>query len=203
MGEIPKSIRVNEILLVFQEAPHAVAHRLVNTADEFIHFAWEIIQADFIAAFEQSIPINIEILAGSHRILQPLRTDDSAEIATAVPNAWFATFQGARQIEGIAWTVAMIEQNDIAPSLQIGQDLFVKNIGQNGSVGMGGAMRIFKSFRGVVIMSAVVSVLSFCIGLTASYLVSTPVGASVVVVNLLVFLTCCLISKIKRSNARV
>ena len=63
--------------------------------------------------------------------------------------------------------------------------------------------RIFKSFRGVVIMSAVVSVLSFCIGLTASYLVSTPVGASVVVVNLLVFLTCCLISKIKRSNARV
>ena len=65
------------------------------------------------------------------------------------------------------------------------------------------AMRIFKSFRGVVIMSAVVSVLSFCIGLTASYLVSTPVGASVVVVNLLVFLTCCLISKIKRSNARV
>ena len=65
------------------------------------------------------------------------------------------------------------------------------------------AMRIFKSFRGVVIMSAVVSVLSFCIGLTASYLVSTPVGASVVVVNLLAFLTCCLISKIKRSTARV
>ena len=65
------------------------------------------------------------------------------------------------------------------------------------------AMRLFKSFRGVVIMSAVVSVLSFCIGLTASYLVSTPVGASVVAVNLLVFLTCCLISKIKRSNARV
>ena len=62
------------------------------------------------------------------------------------------------------------------------------------------AMRLIKSFRGVVLMSAVCSVLSFCIGLTASYLVSTPVGASVVVVNLIVFLVCCLIAKIKRSK---
>ena len=62
------------------------------------------------------------------------------------------------------------------------------------------AMRLLKSFRGVVLMSAIVSVLSFCIGLTASYLVSTPVGASVVVVNLIVFLVCCLIAKIKRSK---
>ena len=62
------------------------------------------------------------------------------------------------------------------------------------------AMRLLKSFRGVVLMSAIVSVLSFCIGLTASYLVSTPVGASVVVVNLIVFLICCLIAKVKRSK---
>lgn len=65
------------------------------------------------------------------------------------------------------------------------------------------AMRLFKSFRGVVIASAVISVVSFCIGLTASYLVSTPVGASVVVVNLAVFLMCCLIAKLKRSKKHV
>ena len=65
------------------------------------------------------------------------------------------------------------------------------------------AMRLFKSFRGVVIASAVISVVSFCIGLTASYLISTPVGASVVVVNLAVFLTCCLIAKLKRSKKHV
>lgn len=65
------------------------------------------------------------------------------------------------------------------------------------------AMRLFKSFRGVVIASAVISVVSFCIGLTASYLVSTPVGASVVVVNLAVFLICCLIAKLKRSKKHV
>lgn len=65
------------------------------------------------------------------------------------------------------------------------------------------AMRLFKSFRGVVIASAVISVVSFCIGLTASYLISTPVGASVVVVNLAVFLMCCLIAKLKRSKKHV
>lgn len=50
------------------------------------------------------------------------------------------------------------------------------------------AMRLFRSFRGVVLCAGVLSVCCFCTGLTASYLLSTPVGASVVVVNLAVFL---------------
>ena len=62
------------------------------------------------------------------------------------------------------------------------------------------AMRVLKSFRGVVICAAVLSVVSFCVGLTASYLIGTPVGASVVLVNLLVFLTCCAIARFKRTN---
>ena len=62
------------------------------------------------------------------------------------------------------------------------------------------AMRVLKSFRGVVICAAVLSVVSFCVGLTASYLIGTPVGASVVLVNLLVFLLCCGIARIKRTN---
>ena len=60
------------------------------------------------------------------------------------------------------------------------------------------AMRILKSFRGVVICAAVISVVSFCLGLTGSYLLSTPVGASVVIVNLVVFLACCGIAKVKK-----
>ena len=55
------------------------------------------------------------------------------------------------------------------------------------------AMRVRKSFRGVVICAGIMSVASFCVGLTLSYLVSTPVGATVVVVNLAVFLLCCVI----------
>jgi len=60
------------------------------------------------------------------------------------------------------------------------------------------AMRLFKSFRGVVLCAGVISVVSFCIGLTGSYLLSTPVGASVVIVNLALFLACCAVNGGKR-----
>lgn len=50
------------------------------------------------------------------------------------------------------------------------------------------AMRIFKSFRGVVIVSGILSVVCFFIGMLFSYIYSTPAGASVVVVNLTAFL---------------
>ena len=60
------------------------------------------------------------------------------------------------------------------------------------------AMRVFKSFRGVVICAGVLSVGAFCVGLTGSYLVSTPVGATVVIVNLIVFLLCCGVSSVKK-----
>ncbi len=60
------------------------------------------------------------------------------------------------------------------------------------------AMRLRKSFRGVVITAAVLSVIAFCLGLSASYLLSTPVGATVVIANLIFFLLSCLFAKIRR-----
>ena len=60
------------------------------------------------------------------------------------------------------------------------------------------AMRVLKSFRGVVLFAGCISVVSFCVGLTASYLLGTPVGASVVIVNLMVFLVCCAVSRLRR-----
>ncbi|QNL43818.1 metal ABC transporter permease [Oscillibacter hominis] len=59
------------------------------------------------------------------------------------------------------------------------------------------AMRLFKSFRAVVLCAGILSVLCFCAGLTASYLLSTPVGASVVVVNLMVFLCFCALRAVR------
>ena len=59
------------------------------------------------------------------------------------------------------------------------------------------AMRVFKSFLRVVICAGVMSIVSFCIGLIASYLFSTPVGATVVIANLLGFFLCCGISKLR------
>ena len=46
------------------------------------------------------------------------------------------------------------------------------------------SMRVCKRFISVMISSALVSVICFFIGLTISYLYSTPVGASIVIVNL-------------------
>ena len=50
------------------------------------------------------------------------------------------------------------------------------------------AMRLCKNYRGVVIASAVISVICFVIGLFISYIAATPTGASIVLVNLLAFL---------------
>ena len=50
------------------------------------------------------------------------------------------------------------------------------------------AMRVFKSFRSVIICSAFVSVICFFFGLVISYIAAIPTGASVVAVNLFVFL---------------
>ena len=60
------------------------------------------------------------------------------------------------------------------------------------------AMRLFRSFRGVVLSAAVSSVVCFCAGLTISFVYSTPVGATVVAANLAVFLAACLVRLLRR-----
>jgi zinc transport system permease protein len=60
------------------------------------------------------------------------------------------------------------------------------------------AMRIFRSFRGVVLCAGCVSVACFCAGLTASFALSLPVGASVVLTDLTVFLLACLMARLRR-----
>lgn len=57
------------------------------------------------------------------------------------------------------------------------------------------AMRLFRSFRAVVLSAAVSSVVCFIVGLFASYLLSLPVGAAVVVSDLLAFLLACAVEK--------
>ena len=60
------------------------------------------------------------------------------------------------------------------------------------------AMRIFKSFRGVVLVSGVLSIICFSIGMVISYIYSTPAGASVVVVNLAAFLIFSLVQAVRQ-----
>ena len=60
------------------------------------------------------------------------------------------------------------------------------------------AMRLFKSFRSVILCAAVTSVVCFCTGLTISFAFSTPVGATVVGANLTLFLVSCAVRLIRR-----
>lgn len=58
------------------------------------------------------------------------------------------------------------------------------------------AMRIFKSFKSVIICASCVSVLCFFIGIAISFGLSTPCGATIVIVNLVAFLVFVLLGKI-------
>lgn len=51
------------------------------------------------------------------------------------------------------------------------------------------SMRVFGSFKGVIISSAVLSVICFFIGIVISFQYNIPAGASVVAVNLVAFIT--------------
>lgn len=51
------------------------------------------------------------------------------------------------------------------------------------------SMRVFGSFKGVIITSAVLSVICFFIGMVISFQYNIPAGASVVFVNLVAFIT--------------
>lgn len=59
------------------------------------------------------------------------------------------------------------------------------------------SMRLFKNFKSVIIFSALVSVLCSVFGIVFSILLETPVGATIVITDLLVFLICRLIEKLK------
>ncbi len=62
------------------------------------------------------------------------------------------------------------------------------------------AMRICRYFKRVIILSAIISVTCFVIGLISSYFFELPVGASVVAVNFAVFVLCFIFSGIKSAN---
>ena len=59
------------------------------------------------------------------------------------------------------------------------------------------SMQIFKKFKSVVISSVIISVLTFILGLIVSYLFSTPTGATVVIVNIIIFIIVKIISMLK------
>lgn len=60
------------------------------------------------------------------------------------------------------------------------------------------AMRIFRSFKAVTISSAVLSVVCAFVGIIISILLGTPVGSTIVAVDMLIFGVCCIIGMFTR-----
>lgn len=58
------------------------------------------------------------------------------------------------------------------------------------------AMRICKSYRGVTVFSAAISVICFIIGLFITFYLPVPTGACIVITNLAAFIICTIIGKI-------
>ena len=56
------------------------------------------------------------------------------------------------------------------------------------------SMQLFKKFKRVVISSVIISIIAFIIGMFVSYFNTTPTGATIVIVNLIVFIICKIIS---------
>lgn len=60
------------------------------------------------------------------------------------------------------------------------------------------ALMVFEKFKWVMTGSVVISFVSFFIGMVGSYIFSIPTGASIVVINLLVFVVMALIGNVKK-----
>ena len=58
-----------------------------------------------------------------------------------------------------------------------------------------GAMKLCRSFRGVILCAALIAVVCFLFGMMASYVFETPSGASIVVADLLAFGFCSAVGK--------
>lgn len=59
------------------------------------------------------------------------------------------------------------------------------------------SMYLFKTYKGVIISSSIISIICFTLGLILSYFLDTPTGSSIVIVNLIVLIIFKLISLIK------
>lgn len=64
------------------------------------------------------------------------------------------------------------------------------------------AIRLCKTFKGVTVCSALISVFAFIAGLILSYYLNFPTGATIVITNLSIMIICFIIKKIKDAAKR-
>ncbi len=107
----------------------------------------------------------------------------------------FATSSGIR-VRGYNFLIAAISGVVIVLAMKLVGALLISSLIIFPALS---AMRVFRSFRSVVLCSAVISVVGSLTGLLFALLLSTPTGASVAVVHIVIFLVFTLIGKFRRA----
>ena len=107
----------------------------------------------------------------------------------------FATSSGIR-VRGYNFLIAAISGVVIVLAMKLVGALLISSLIIFPALS---AMRVFRSFRAVVLCSAVVSVVGSLTGLLCALLLSTPTGASVAVVHIVIFLVFTLVGKLRRA----
>ena len=107
----------------------------------------------------------------------------------------FATSSGIR-VRGYNFLIAAISGVVIVLAMKLVGALLISSLIIFPALA---AMRVFRSFRAVVLCSAVVSVVGSLTGLLCALLLSTPTGASVAVVHIVIFLVFTLVGKLRRA----
>jgi zinc transport system permease protein len=64
------------------------------------------------------------------------------------------------------------------------------------------AMRVFKTYKGVMLCSCVLAAFTFFAGLVASFMLKTPTGATIVLVNLVAYLVFYAVGKLRAGVLR-
>lgn len=107
----------------------------------------------------------------------------------------FATSSGVR-VRGYNFLIAAVSGVVIVLAMKLVGALLISSLIIFPALS---AMRVFRSFRSVVLCSAVISVMGSLIGLLSALLLSTPTGASVAVVHIVIFLAFTLVGKFRRA----
>lgn len=107
----------------------------------------------------------------------------------------FATSSGIR-VRGYNFLIAAISGVVIVLAMKLVGALLISSLIIFPALS---AMRVFRSFRAVILCSAVISVVGSLTGLLCALLLSTPTGASVAVVHIVIFLVFTLIGKLRRA----
>lgn len=107
----------------------------------------------------------------------------------------FATSSGIR-VRGYNFLIAAISGVVIVLAMKLVGALLISSLIIFPALS---AMRVFRSFRAVVLCSAVISVVGSLTGLLCALLLSTPTGASVAVVHIVIFLVFTLVGKLRRA----